>query len=83
MDPIGMAQIKPMETKCVLFAAQMSRALQETHAFCRTWAASFSLAQCPKWKLGPLKMLKSFSLREVLLLICCSHLAERKFKHVN
>lgn len=35
------------------------------------------------WKLGPLKMLKSFSLREVLLLICCSHLAERKFKHVN
>jgi hypothetical protein len=47
-----MAQIKQMETKCVLFAAQMSRALQETHAFCRTWAASFSLAQCPKLEAG-------------------------------
>ena len=42
--------------------------------------ASLSVQSC---KLGPLKMLKSFSLREVLFLICCSHLAERKFKHLN
>ena len=42
--------------------------------------ALLSVQNC---KLRLLKMLKSFSLREVLLLICCSHLAERKIKHVN